>query len=187
MAVKSGAALIALALAVLVLPLRWLGASILAAAVHEGCHWAAVRLCGGQVNRLSAGVFGAEMAVTGLNTAQELLCALAGPIGGLAMLSLSRILPRTALCAGLQSLYNLLPIYPLDGGRALRCLCALVLPGRAGDRLCEAVHVICLLSIGILGIYGCFFLKLGLLPLILSAMLIAKGKMPCKLWGNSVQ
>ena len=104
MAVKSGMALILLALAVLVLPLRWLGAVILAAAVHEACHWAAVRLCGGQVHRLSAGVFGAEMTVTGLNAWQELLCALAGPMGGLLLLSLSRILPRTALCAGLQSL-----------------------------------------------------------------------------------
>lgn len=187
MAVKSGAALILLALAVLVLPLRWLGAVILAAVTHEACHWAAVRLCGGQVSRLSAGVMGAEMAVIGLNTWQELFCALAGPAGGLVLLSLSRFLPRTALCAGFQSLYNLLPVYPLDGGRALRCLCELILPGRAGEKVCETVHVICLATIGILGIYGCFFLKLGLLPLIFSATLIAKGKSPCKTGGFSLQ
>lgn len=187
MAVKSGVALIFLALAVLVLPLRWMGAAILAAAVHEACHWAAVTLCGGQVHRLSAGLLGAEMSVTGLNAWQELLCALAGPLGGLAMLSLSRFLPRTALCAGLQSLYNLLPVYPLDGGRALRCLCMMLLPGKAGERVCEAVHGLCLAGIGILGIYGCFSLKLGLLPLILAAMLIAKGKSPCKAASFSLQ
>lgn len=171
---------VVLALAVLVLPLRWLGAVLLAAAVHEACHWAAVRCCGGQVRRFQVGTFGARMEVSGLNVWQELLCALAGPLGGLVMLNLSRFLPRTALCAGLQSLYNLLPIYPLDGGRALRCLCALVLPGRAGERLCETVQFLCLAGIGVLGIYGTFFLKLGLLPLILAAALIAKGKIPCK-------
>lgn len=178
MAVKSGAALIALALAVLVLPLRWLGAAVLAAAVHEGCHWAAVKLCGGQVHKLSAGLWGAEMTVTGLNAWQELICALAGPIGGLAMLSLSRVLPRTALCAGLQSLYNLLPIYPLDGGRALRCLCAVVLPGRRGERVCGIIQALCLAGIGILGFYGTFFLKLGLFPLVLAAVMTVKGRMP---------
>lgn len=187
MAVKSGAAWIVLALAVLVLPLRWLGAAILAAVVHEACHWGAVKLCGGQATRLSAGIWGAEMTVTGLNARQELLCALAGPVGGLVLLSLSRFLPRTALCAGLQSLYNLLPIYPLDGGRALRCLCAMLLPGRAGERVCETVRLLCLIGIGILGIYGTFFLKLGLTPLFLAAILLAKGKSPCKAASFSLQ
>ena len=187
MAVKSGATLIILALAVLVLPLRWLGAVILAAAVHEACHWIAVRLCGGQVYRFSAGIFGAEMAVTGLSPWQELLCALAGPAGGLMLLGLSHVLPRTALCAGLQSFYNLLPIYPLDGGRALRCFCTLALPGRVGERLWSTIHGICLVGIGILGLYGAFFLKLGVLPLILAAMLIAKGKSPCKTGAFSLQ
>lgn len=187
MAVKNAVVLIALALAVLILPLRWLGAAILAAAVHEACHWGAVKLCGGQVTGLSAGLLGAELSVTGLSVWQELLCALAGPAGGLVLLSLSRFLPRTALCAGLQSLYNLLPIYPLDGGRALRCLCAMLLPGRAGERVCETVRLLCQIGIGILGIYGTFFLKLGLLPLFLAAILLAKGKSPCKAASFSLQ
>lgn len=180
MAVKSGMALIMLAMALLLLPLRWLGAAILAATGHEICHWIAVKLCGGQIHRLSVGPWGAELKVTGLNIWQELICALAGPAGGMLLLGMGHILPRTALCAGLQSLYNLLPIYPLDGGRALRCLCNLLIPGRAGEQVCDAVQFLCLIGIGILGVYGTFFLKLGLLPLILSATLIAKGKRPCK-------
>lgn len=170
----NGAALIALALAVLLLPLRWLGAAILAAVVHELCHWAAVKLCGGRVQRMSAGILGAEMAVSGLSPWQELFCALAGPAGGLVLLSLSRFLPRTALCAGLQSLYNLLPIYPLDGGRALRCLCAMILPERAGDRVCETARILCLSGIGFWGFYGTFFLHLGIVPIALAAAMIAK-------------
>ena len=193
---KSGGLLVFLALAVLVLPLRWLGAAILAGAVHEACHWGAVRLCGGEVRRLSAGFSGAEMTVEGLDAGRELLCALAGPVGGLMLLGLSRFLPRTALCAGFQSLYNLLPVYPLDGGRALRCLCALVLPGRAGERVCEAVRHFCLAGIGCLGLYGTLFLHLGLMPLLLAIAIIVRvggmnggmnGKIPCKTGAFSVQ
>lgn len=173
---RSGAVLVYLALAVLLLPLQWLGAAILAAAVHEACHWVAVRLCGGQVCRLQAGLLGAKLEVAGLNVWQELLCALAGPVGGFMLLLMARWLPRTALCAGMQSVFNLLPVYPMDGGRALRCAAMLCLPERAAQRLCAMVERCCLAGIVILGLYGTLILRLGLLPMILSAILLWRAK-----------
>lgn len=187
MAAKTGVAFVVLALAVLLLPLRWLGAMILAAAIHECSHWAAVRLCGGQVHRLSLGLLGAEMAATGLNGWQELLCALAGPVGALLTLSLRRILPRTAICATLQSLYNLLPLYPLDGGRAVQCLCRMLFPPPMGEKICDGFQMFFRICIGIMGIYGTFFLKLGLLPMVMAAFLLVKAKIPCKSGHFSLQ
>ena len=52
----------------------------------------------------------------------QLPAILAGPIFGLLPVLLWEKCPRLAFCATLLSARNLLPIYPLDGGRALRLL-----------------------------------------------------------------
>ena len=117
-----------LALGLLILPLRWLLAAILAAAFHEGCHWLAVRLCGGSITALRIGSSGAQMDAVGLSAGKNLICSLAGPVGGLFLLLFMQWIPCIALCALCQSAYNLLPIGPLDGGQALRSFCRLTVP-----------------------------------------------------------
>lgn len=179
-----------LALALLLLPLQWVGAAALAAAFHELCHYGAVRLCGGSVRSVTSGIGGVRMEVRGLTEAKELLCALAGPMGSLLLLLLARWIPRTAVCAGFQGLYNLLPVYPLDGGRAVRCVAQLLLPSSIAQRICDWIERACLAGMLLLGIYGCFALHLGLLPLLFAVCAVlrsVRGKIPCKLWGNSVQ
>lgn len=165
--------LIILALAVLILPLQWIFAVVLAAAFHELCHYLAVKACGGEIHRLSVGISGARMEVTGLSEMQELLCALAGPAGGLLLLLFARWLPRTAVCAAFQSLFNLIPVYPLDGGRALRCCLDRIMPDKT-ERICLWIRQLCLAGIALLGLYGTVILRLGLLPMGLSAMIFVK-------------
>lgn len=172
-----------LALALLVLPVHWVGAVILAAAVHEGSHYIAVRLCGGKIGKFGVGTVGAKLEAFRLSTGEELICALAGPVGGFALMLVSRWLPRTALCAVLQSLYNLLPVYPLDGGRALRCITQLLFPGIIGERLSGILERMCLVGIVLAGLYGSFVLRLGLIPLLFAAFLLYRvigGKIACK-------
>lgn len=167
-----------LALAVLVLPLQWFVAIVLAALIHELCHYLAIRCCGGEILGISMDVCGAKLEVAGLSNGQELFCTLAGPAGGLALLLLVRWMPRTAICGAFQSLFNLLPIYPLDGGRALRCGMELILPMEQADRVCLWARRITVgLVIG-LGVYGTVVLGLGLMPLLLGIVIC--GKIACK-------
>lgn len=170
--------LLMLALAVLVLPLQWLIAILLAALFHELCHYLAIRCCGGQIIGISADMGGARLEVAGLSNQQELVCALAGPIGGLSLLFLIRWIPRTAICGVFQSLFNLLPVYPLDGGRALRCGMEWILPLEQADRVCIWVRRISLGLVLGLGVYGTVFLGLGLMPLLLCGIIF--GKITCK-------
>lgn len=184
---KSGgmcaAALLLLALCILVLPLQWILALLLAALWHELCHYIAIRLCHGNICGFWVGIGGARLEVHGMTQGQELLCAMAGPVGGLLLLPLARWIPRIAICAAVQSAYNLLPVFPLDGGRALRCVLERFLPPGKTDIICSAVTVLVLCVMAAFGVLGCIMLRLGVVPLVASAGGIIRvicSKIPCK-------
>jgi len=168
-------ACIFVALLLLVLPIQWVLAIIVAAVFHELCHCCAVYLCGEELCQITLGGRGAAMEVGSMSRGKEMICALAGPVGGLTLLLFSKWIPRVAVCAGVQSLYNLLPVYPLDGGRALRCGAALLFP-QCGDKLCTVLEWICLFGVFILAIYAYLCLNLGLLPGLFAVMLLLKRK-----------
>ncbi len=119
----SPSACIFAALTILLLPLKWAFAAFIAAAFHELCHILALHLCGGNVRNLSVGDRGAVIYADSMPMFKSLICVLAGPLGSLLLVAFMRWIPRIAFCALFQALYNLLPIYPLDGGRAFRCIC----------------------------------------------------------------
>lgn len=162
------------ALLLLVLPLRWLLSFFAAALIHECCHIAAVKLCGGTIGRITVGTAGAVMEVGPLSDSQELFCALAGPAGGLALLLFFRWIPCIAVFGALQSVYNLLPIFPLDGGRALRCC--------VKESVCRGVEYVCLGALAA----GSILLKLGILPFLLILSLVLR-KIPCKTCRHGLQ
>lgn len=119
-------AVLLLGLLLFALSLQEIVALLLSACVHELGHVAAM---------LSLGVpiYGVRFAVSGpvircgavSSRMQQFFCALAGPALGVLLAGV--IFPFWPLCAEvslLLSLMNLLPVSPLDGGRALSSLTA---------------------------------------------------------------
>lgn len=172
----SGGFCIALALMLLLLPLPWICAALAAAFFHELCHYLAIRACGHETQSLRLYSFGALMPLPEMSRGRELLCALAGPIGGLCLLPLARWIPRTAICAALQSVYNLLPIYPLDGGRAMRCILSIGFPPPRAAKIGRWVERICKAGICAVALYGTMILHLGTGPLLLAGLLLIRTK-----------
>ena len=173
--------LICAALCIIFIPLQWIFAWCIAVAVHEMYHYFAIKLCGCQVYTVRVGLLGAVMESNVLTRWQETVCALAGPLGSLSLLLFMKWLPRTSICGFLHAAYNLLPIFPLDGGRALRCILALVLGERNGQIAEKIVGYFVKIALVSLGIYGAVILRLGLLPLAAVLLPIVKNiKTPCK-------
>lgn len=164
-----------IALMLLVLPFHWIIAAVLAAAIHEFFHYFALRLLCVRINRLEIGLTGAIMDVEPMPPYKELICALAGPVGGLCLLLFSRWIPRISICAAVQSFYNLLPLYPLDGGRALRSCIRIISPDNE-EKLCSAIQMFCLICISLAAIYATFWIGLGVLPLLFATSLWMKTK-----------
>ena len=159
----------------LVLPLQWVMAMIIASLFHEMCHYIAVRACGGEVYGVHVGLGGISMRVNEAKGWRETLCALAGPAGGFLLLIFVRWIPRIAVCASIQSLFNLLPVYPLDGGRALRSILAGRIKEVRAERIVEIVGSMVLVGVGAIGVVGSILLRVGVLPLVISLLIVIRG------------
>ena len=172
-----GFALLLGALLILTLPISWLVAALLAAIFHELCHILAVKALGGKIHAVTIGLRGTILDASPMSPEKALISALAGPMGSLFLLAFLRYIPRIALCAGVQGLFNLLPVYPLDGGRIFQCTSRLLLPEDTAARLCLAVNKFLPNAILCLAILGTIRLKLGIFPILAALML---RKIPCK-------
>lgn len=167
---------IVLALTLLILPIKWIFAWICASAFHELCHYGALKLSGCKVLRMQIDVNGAVMDTDLLTCSQEILCALAGPLGGLSLLLIARWCPRIAICACFQSLYNLIPLFPLDGGRVVSCVIDKLFSEAKGKKVKIILENTVLSVFLLLGGYAAFVWKLGMLPVFFAVILIVKNK-----------
>ena len=152
-------------------PLRVFLPFLTMALLHELGHLAALAMLGVEVKRIRLGALGTTIETGALPPVQEIVCALAGPaVNLLCFWALKERFFGAALFSLLFGCYNLLPVYPLDGGRALRALLCLWLPARVATGIEIAVAIVLLSGIGLAAIRLKY--TLGLLPLWLFGSLL---------------
>lgn len=165
-----------LAAMLLLLPPVWIFSVFLAALVHELFHLAAVCLCGGRVLQITVDAGGIRMDIAPLPPGRELICALAGPLGSGVLACFVHRMPVVGLCALVQGTFNLLPVYPLDGGRALRSMLMMFLPAERAERISHISDGIFFLCITLLGGWCMLRLSTGILPVTLPVLLWIRWK-----------
>lgn len=119
--VEAGA-FIALSCYLLLMPFGWVVSALIAGAVHELGHCTAIWLLDGRVYEIRIGPSGARIETEPLGNRETLFCALAGPVAGGLLCLFMRWVPQLGVCALVQTVFNLLPVYPFDGGRAVMAL-----------------------------------------------------------------
>ncbi len=171
------------AVLLMILPLRWLIAAWIAGAFHELCHYLVIRALGEEVEGIVIRNTGAYMITSPLPPLKELLCALSGPVCSMLLFLFADFLPVTTLCVLVQSAFNLLPIFPLDGGRAFRAAARIIWPNKNTEKLCHFSGLLCAVVL-----CTCFFAAIwrfsigfgAVLPVVILAQSFFPGKRPCK-------
>lgn len=161
----------------LLVPLRLALAWVLAVVIHEASHYLALRACKVSIYSTSISAAGIKMQTELMTGRQEFICTLAGPFGGFFALLFARWLPCTAICAFVQSIFNLFPVYPLDGGRALRCMLFKLLGDRLGERICIWTGYVFTAMLVISAFVLALRFDMGMLPILLTILFFGKIKL----------
>ena len=156
------------ALLMLLIPLPWLMAWFAAAMIHELGHCVCVLALGGQIESIHIGIRGAEICAGSLSDLRSFFSSLSGPLCGLLLTLFSAYVPKLALCALLQSVYNLLPVLPLDGGQALYRLLCVIFTQQAPVMVCRVIGGLVITIVILAGIFLGVVLQLGVLPILLA-------------------
>ena len=161
---------------------KWLFSWIIAVTIHELSHYLILKLCRVQIYAISITSSGAIIETEPMPVYKEIISALAGPLGGLCVLSLARYFPVVAICAFFQSIFNLLPIYPLDGGRALHCCFLKMLGEERGSVSFIRFQKYFTFFIVLLSIIASCITKLPILTALVVTLLLKHKqlKFPCK-------
>ncbi len=157
--------------------------TLLAAAVHEIGHVMCAVLCGGRIRGFRFNAAGVELVLDGrFSYIQDALIALSGPLAG-AMLACA------ALCAGelaggvwafrlaavstLYTVFNLLPLSSMDGGRALYALLCRFAGLFWAERFCLACDILFSSAFLVFGFYVLFATGGNLTALICALFVLA--------------
>ena len=171
---------IVISLSLLLVPWRWVISWVIAIAVHEFFHFIAIRLCKCEVWQIDVALDGVSMKTQFDRPWTELVSTVAGPLGSICLGLFANIVPRIAVCGYMQFLFNLLPIYPNDGGRVLKVLFQRWMPS---SMIVKALSLLnsCICGLILIGsIYMSIRYRLGLIPVLTALMISARIKKPCK-------
>lgn len=142
------------------------GLALICAALHETGHFIALRAFRAPIEEINFKTFGVSIKLSKncrLDYRQEIIVALAGCVSNLIFCLMACLFCEAGiLILQMQAMavmnlclcvFNLLPIGPLDGGRALEAaLCAKVQPNTA-RRVVTAVSVVFTVPLAFLGVY----------------------------------
>ena len=166
---------ISIAVSFMIIPIPWVVSWIAAAAFHEFFHILALNLCGYPVYAVQIGATGAKIDSNLQPGYKMALCAMAGPLAGLFLLLFIRSFPKIAICGIVQSIGNLIPLLPLDGGRVVYGVMYRVFPDDTAEKIVKIMEFCVCVILIVAGIYCIFRLKFGILPLaVVTVFLIRK-------------
>ena len=126
-----------LAIAIIIFPIKVIFAWLLAAAFHEIGHILSLSIMGKGIENISLGFSGASIQTEPMTYKQEILAAASGPVFGSVLILFSDYIPMISIFAFINTVINLIPLYPMDGGRVLRGLIYIIFKETVARKICN--------------------------------------------------
>lgn len=146
---------------------------LLSLTAHELGHLLAMKCSGVSIAEVRLKASGAVIRGAFSGYRQEIACAAAGPFTSfLLAFVLFRPAPEPAIVSGLLGVTNLLPVYPLDGGRILQAALLLHMEQITAEKILRTVTaaVCCLLMVG--ACWAAAELQAGLWPIFAALVIL---------------
>lgn len=141
---------------------------------HELGHAAALWTMGVPICQLRLELSGAALVTAPMDYRSEIVCALAGPTVNLLFLVLRHQYPVFAMMSLLLACFNLLPVYPLDGGRILRAALLLRWDERTVCMVMTSVAFLFSAVIMMAALWISVRLHCGLWPVLVAGLLVLR-------------
>ena len=162
---------ILLAMSVILIPIKWIFAWVIAAVIHELCHLLATMCFRCPVDKIKICAAGTKIQTGPLTAFAGFICEAAGPIGSLLLLLLAKWMPTMAICGFFQGVFNLLPFYPLDGRRIIERITVGCLPAAYAIKAAVVIQYTVAIVI-FLGAFWLLYMGCGPFPLLIVMLLI---------------
>lgn len=159
-----------------IIPVNWILAIFAASAFHELFHIILIKYFKGHIYDICLRPSGLIIHAQPMPIQQAVICTLAGPVGSLLLTLFSRIFPLIAICGCIQGIFNLLPLYPLDGGKILFMLFSEICGAKA-DKVFRCFQIIFVI---VLLILASLFYDSIILFVFFLLLLLIKRKSSCK-------
>lgn len=145
-------------------------------AVHEAGHLLSMVVFGVPVKRFHLTAAGAVIDGGFIGYGQELFCAAAGPASSFLLAVIcGRSAPELSVVSGLLGAVNLLPIYPLDGGRILRSVLLLRLQQSRAEKILRYVTAVVSSVLMVCACWAAVELQSGLWPVFAALVVLWRG------------
>lgn len=158
--------------------LLWLNIQIgsfflLGTMVHELGHLLTMVILRIPVYGVSLTIAGAQIRSGPMSNTKEALCALAGPFSNIVLGALVlHTIPQLAIVSFCLAAVNLLPLYPLDGGRILLCVLRTYLSEEKLGRVVKIVNAAVCVLLMISACWAAIYLQAGLWPIFTTLALL---------------